>query len=52
MKVSDEVLEYYAERYINENQLDRTGLTFIQYLYTMTKLDEFVIRGEEVDCGG
>ena len=49
MKVPDETLEYYAERYIEENQLDRTGLTFIQYLYTMVKLDEFVVRRMETD---
>ena len=40
MRVSDEALEEYAERYINENKKQTTGLDFHEYLDTMILLNE------------
>lgn len=39
MRISDEVLEEYAERYINESKKQTTGLDFHEYLETMVLLN-------------
>lgn len=44
MKISDEVLEEYAERYVNEKKKQTTGLDFHEYLFAMIKLDQIVKR--------
>lgn len=44
MRVSDEILEEYAERYVNENKKQTTGLDFHEYLDAMVILNRAAIR--------